>query len=278
MLRTFLKAFGQRARSGRAGARVSFQKFEQRAPADQNAVDLFRGKWASNLSQVCAVSETGEHNLFTGDERPLLAAKALGNNRRFDGMSILELGPLEAAHTYQLEQLGARSILAIEANAEAYLKCLVVKEILSLKHSRFMLGDFVEYLSTRAERFDAVFCSGVLYHMADPVNLIRLISRVTDNCFVWTHYYDKERGNRSGIRTPRSVQSHGFSTTYYELGYSNMGYDKFWGGNKPVACWMEREGILDCFGHFGLTKATVLAEDLENPYGACFSFAARRAP
>ncbi len=37
-------------------------------------------------------------------------------------MNILELGPLEGAHTYQLR------ILAIEANAEAFLKCLVVKE------------------------------------------------------------------------------------------------------------------------------------------------------
>ena len=63
-----------------------------------------------------------------------------------DGFRILELGPLEGAHTYQLEKLGAAEIVAIEANKEAFLKCLIIKELAQLERARFLLGDFVTYL------------------------------------------------------------------------------------------------------------------------------------
>lgn len=256
---------------------MTFEKFEHRFPAHQNAVDIFRDKWASDLSKVCSVVNTGEHDLFVNDPRPRLAAKTMGNSSgRFDGMKILELGPLEGGHTYQLERLGAGSILAIEANVEAYLKCLIVKDILSLQKCQFMLGDFVEFLSSSKECFDVIFCSGVLYHMADPVNLVRLISLATDKCFVWTHYYDPKNTDKTGMRTARRVSFPDFSTVYYELRYPYGQGGKFWGGNKPIAAWMERDSILQCFARFGFTEATVLQETPDHPNGPCFSFAVQR--
>ena len=113
--------------------------------------------------------------------RPRHAARLLGTNDRLDGMRVLELGPLEGAHTYQLEKLGAASILAIEANADAFLKCLITKEILSLGAAKFVYGDFCEYLKETNEEFDLVFCCGVLYHMSDPIALIESIAKVTTN-------------------------------------------------------------------------------------------------
>jgi len=137
-------------------------KFEVRPPSPQNAVDIFSGKWASDLSQVCAVSGTGSADLFVGDPRPKMAAETLGNSHaRLDGLHILELGPLEAAHSFQLEQLGAASITAVEANAEAFLKCLIVKELLGLKVCHFLLGDVIEFASKTDRKFDIVFCSGI---------------------------------------------------------------------------------------------------------------------
>jgi hypothetical protein len=84
-----------------------FQKFEIRAPRPQNAVDIFAGKSASTLAEVLpgGISAPSEVPLFVTDERPRVAARALGNSdARFDGMSILELGPLEGGHSYQLEK------------------------------------------------------------------------------------------------------------------------------------------------------------------------------
>ena len=117
-------------------------KFELRPPSIQNAIDIFAGKWASDLGPVCDVTGTGSSDLFR-DPRPQMAADALGHERRLDGFRVLELGPLEAAHTYLLERLGASEIVAVEANTEAFLKCLIVKEALGLTNAQFLCGDIV---------------------------------------------------------------------------------------------------------------------------------------
>ncbi len=104
-------------------------------------------------------------------------------------MRVLELGPLEGGHTYALEKFGA-DVLAIESNSDAYLKCLIAKEITGIK-ARFMLGDVTEFLTSTRERFDLVFACGVLYHMRDPITVIEDISRVTDRCYVWSHVFDE---------------------------------------------------------------------------------------
>ena len=62
-------------------------------------------------------------------------AETLGG---LQGRDVLELGPLEAAHTAALLQAGARSVLAIEANKQAFLKCLIVKELCGLRDASFM--------------------------------------------------------------------------------------------------------------------------------------------
>jgi hypothetical protein len=237
----------------------------------QTAVDIFRGRWATDLSQVLPGIEAGRHGLLT-DPRPAQAAEALGRSGRLDGMSILELGPLEGAHSYQLEQLGADRIVAIEANVTAYLKCLVVKEALKLSRVEFLLGDFCEHLRPGGLRYDAIFASGVLYHMEDPLDLIALACRAADGCFVWTHYYEAERcpGRRAA---PASRD--GFTATYHRKAYDAR-TGQFWGGNRDVASWMSRSDILGAFAHFGLSDVTIVGEEPGHVNGPAFTFVARR--
>lgn len=255
------------------------RKFELRYPSPQTAVDIFAGSWASDLSKVCQVVGTGRADLFVGDGRPKQAAEALGNrDGHLDGMRLLELGPLEAAHSFQLERLGAASIVGIETNVDAFLKCLIVKEILDLKKTRFMFGDALEFLNKTEDRFDMVFCSGVLYHMSDPVALIKAICNVTDKCFIWTHYYNDECGNTDGNRTKRHVNILGFDADYYELEYPQRNNRSFLGGNKNLRAWMTRDDIVACFKYFGLNDVILLGDAPLNPAGACLSFAASRNP
>jgi hypothetical protein len=248
-------------------------KFEQRAPAHANALELFSGRWATDLSQLDPSWSGGVAQLAT-DPRPLLAAQHLGTDDRLDGMSVLELGPLEGMHTYRFEQLGAARILAIESNVEAYLKCLIVKEAMRMTHSSFMLGDFNLYLQDTQERFDMVFACGVLYHMEEPLALIRGIARTTDRCFVWTHYVD-ENSAAGRIAVPAALD--GITTTYYRWRYHDRAQPGFWGGNKPSASWMRRDDILAAFRHFGLNEIEVVGEDPNSLHGPTIIFAARRS-
>src|ERR1700751_1079452 len=119
-----------------------------------------------------------------------------------------------------LEQAGCASVISIEGNPRAFLKCLVLKEVVGLSRSRFLCGDFVEYLRGCSARADVVVASGVLYHMMNPVELLYLISRVSDCVFLWTHYYDEHAlSKRADIRKKltgsQSARVHGFSHTLF---------------------------------------------------------------
>ena len=181
------------------------------APSPQNAVDLFEGTWSSKLPLDGVTA--GPIPLFS-DDRVEWALRHFGD---LTGKKVLELGPLEAGHTYQLLGAGAE-VVAIESQAKAYLKCLVVKELLGLDRASFLLGDFVEYLRSCGERYDVCFASGVLYHLRNPVEAIALAARAAGRLLLWTHYYDEEvcRGERAAVAAvlrprgerPRGLHAH----------------------------------------------------------------------
>lgn len=259
--------------AGAAAPDARHQRFEHRAPSVQAAIDIFRGNWASDLSGVLGVEGTGVSGLFDRDDRPALAAGTLGANGRLDGLSVLELGPLEGGHTRALEQLGASEVTAVESNVEAYLKCLVIKEVCGLERSRFLLGDVVAYLRGEPRRFDLVFCSGILYHMADPLALIEQVARTTDRCFVWTHVFRPDH-QRVPYRCVRHAVG-GYEASYWSHDYGDKTAG-FWGGNRSSASWLEREELLGAFRHFGLDEIVVHRDDTTSPNGPNITFSARR--
>jgi len=230
---------------------MDFSKFETRSPSHQNAVDIFKERWASNLDCIAPGIVAGDALHFAPEPRINHAARTLGRHGRLDGMSILELGPLDGGQTYRLETLGG-NVLAIEANAEAYLKCLVVKEIACMK-SRFMFGNFVPYLATTDDRFDIIVASGVLYHMTDPISVIQNIARLTDKCFVWAATYDPTRPKAPPVKV---VTDDRFpSMEFYSIEYGESRNDgRFWGGTEPTSVWMKNNDMLRIFQSCGFTK------------------------
>ena len=249
-------------------------KFELREPSQQNAVDLFADSWASDFAEICPDLTAGKSPFFTMDPRPKDAARLLGVNGRLDGMRVLELGPLEGGHTYQLEQLGADSILSIEANAEAYLKCLITKEITGLRNACFLYGDFTKYVASTTDTYDLIFCSGVLYHMIDPIALIMAMGKISDKCFVWTHYYDKKhyKGPKRSVRSdPRYP-----GVKLYVLNFDEQGMDSgtYFGGNRPISVWLSRGDILATFKKAGFSNSEIIEDSPDTDIGASFSFAA----
>jgi len=252
----------------------AFIRFELRAPSAQTAVDVFRGKWACNLGALLSVNGTGPNPLFTDDIRPVQAAQHFGRNGSLAGMHVLEIGALEAAHTWKLEQLGAETVVAIESSVEAWLKCLIVKEVLGLSRSRFLLGDALAYMKSKPQRFDFIMCSGVLYHMADPLAFIEQIAATADRCFVWTHYYHPERHPVDFL--PSDVARNGQQFTYWTHTYSDRS-SGFWGGNLSSAAWMSETDILNAFRLFGLGKIEVLNTEFQHPNGPSFTFVAEAA-
>jgi hypothetical protein len=251
-------------------ATLRFPKFFEGVPSDQTAVDLFAGRWASSFPPELGL-KAGDAAHFTEAHQPRAAAAAFGGGR-LDGFRILDLGPLEGGQTYQMERLGA-DVVGVEGNAEAYLKCLVAKEILGMR-SRFLLGDFMAYMEAAGpDAFDLVMASGVLYHMTRPLRLIELVCRSAPRALVWTHYYDPELCAGYG----EEVVAHpALSVPHYRKGYGDRVHGRFWGGLADSACWLRREDIIRAFEVLGHGKVSVVAEDRGHPHGPCFTLATQR--
>ena len=248
-------------------------------PSNQNVLDIFKGQWSSRLpDNFGLVTEPGTARLFEHD-LVVWAEQTLGN---FSNWKILELGPLEGGHSYMLQSKNVKKVISIEANTRAFLKCLCIKEILKLDRVAFKLGDFMSFLENCNSKYDMVFASGVLYHMEEPIRLLKLISRATDRLLIWTHYYDQERMlNREELRHKFSpVSSFEYDGVSYE--YSTQSYKDsldwsgFCGGPKPVSKWLTRASIIRALRQFGFADIQINFDHFDHPNGPAFAICAKK--
>ncbi|MFN8224464.1 MAG: DUF1698 domain-containing protein [Gaiellales bacterium] len=183
-----------------------------------------------------------------------------------DGRSVLELGPLEGGHSYMAQRAGASRVVAVESNRQAFLKCLVVKELLDLERCKFLCGDASAYLRETADTFDVCFACGILYHMVEPVELLDLISRRAKRLLLWTHYYDEKgldglaAGRALGRREER--QYRGFRYAAHRHRYHPLSRGAgFWGGTQPFSYWLPRADLLRALEHFGWHDIQIAFEE-----------------
>ncbi len=250
------------------------------APAEQNVLNIFAGEWSSRMPNPELKVEPGKAALFQ-DNRVTWAIETLGGVK---GEKVLELGPLEGGHSYMLQQMGAREIIAVEANTRAFLKCLCIKEIFKLDKTHFLLGDFMPYLAQTNQRFQVVFASGVLYHMLEPLELLKHIARVSEKVFLWTHYYDRDiiEANENLKHKFAPPATMDFEGEHYELAEQSykdaLEWSGFCGGPKANSRWLTRESLLRALENFGFRKIEIAFEQPEHPNGPSLALCALKKP
>lgn len=248
------------------------------APSNQNALDIFKGQWSSKLpDKFGLVTEPGTARLFE-DPRIEWAEQTFGS---FANWKILELGPLEGGHSYMLQSSNAQEIISIEANTRSFLKCLCIKEILKLNKVNFKLGDFMSFLENDNQKYDMVLASGVLYHMEEPIKLLKLISKVVDKLFLWTHYYDREILKKNELKdkfSPISIfEYEGTSYEYSIQSYKDaLNWLGFCGGPKQISKWLTRNSIMKALERFGFVDIKINFDHLEHPNGPAFAICAKK--
>jgi hypothetical protein len=172
-------------------------------------------------------------------------------------------------------RLGARSVVAVEANARAYLRCLIARELLDIPRTRFLLGDVLAYMRSAEQTFDVGLACAFLNHLTDPVEAIALLARCCRSVFVWNVVYDQSLFAKQPEMAPRfgPAQGHvhgGFSHTLYPHYYGDgLDYRKFLGGVQPSCCWMKSAEVVAALRHFGFTS--VLSHEEDNPFGRAVS-------
>lgn len=244
--------------------------YESRIPSPQTALDLFHGEWTSTVP-VDGIS--GTDAVLFADGRITWLIDEVGP---LAGKRVLELGPLEAAHTTMLERAGAQ-VTAVEANRRAYLRCLVVKELLDLR-ARFVLGDATGFLEAATERWDVIVASGILYHMTEPLRLLRAITTHADAVLLWTHYHDAvSLVGDARFGPPLRQELDGFTCEVVPHGYGTAReVASFCGGPEASSVWMRRGDLTGALEHWGFGRFRIAFDHPDHPNGPAVAIIAQR--
>lgn len=250
--------------------------FTDAYPDIKNSFKIFTNSWSTKFEGIENLGSFDAQN----DERINWLLKKVNLSKK----KVLELGPLEAGHTYKLEKAGA-SVTAIEANTGAFLRCLIVKNYYNLK-SNFIYGDF-EVFDYASQKFDLIVASGVLYHMKDPVQFLENISRCSEKLFLWTHFFEpdhnkwnpvlKDRISEGKWGSEEIISSNGEDYRSVKFNYNSaLNWSGFCGGTDTFSRWLYKEDLLKILEKQGFTKIDIAFEDYQHQNGPCFCIFAEK--
>ena len=248
-------------------------QFSNEFPSKSNAISIFSNEWASLLPR------------YGAGVIPLFEDQRLHNIINMAGglldKKCLELGPLEGGHTYMMHNAGAPQITSIEANQRAFLKCLITKYLYDY-NANLILGDLSKYIEKCNVQYDFTCMLGILYHMENPFETIKNVTRISRQIGCWTHYYDYDIISKNknidwkfdGTFTMEIIQGkkiHAFKHSYLD----DLSSNTFFGGNQKISRWMPKQDILDLLSVLGF-KTTIIHDDVSHPHGPCITFLAEK--
>lgn len=184
------------------------------------------------------------------------------------GMRILELGCLEGMHSYILQMLGAKEIVAIEGKRENFLKSLVVKNAFKLDNCKFLFADVNKILDLFSTHFDLCLALGIFYHLKDPVKVIYRIGELADRLFVWSHYCkeDYPEGTVADI-------VHGDRA--YHGKYIGEDNRDILSALEDMSFWMFEEDLLNAVRDVGFNNIEIIKKEMHE-HGPAITFFAQK--
>lgn len=155
---------------------------------------------------------------------------------------ILECGCLEGGHTLVLAQAFPEArIRAVDVRAQSLAKAAAVARVVGVTNVEFAEVDLENADAALGEGYDAIFCVGLLYHLADPLRFLRRTAAAAPVLWLWTVYCAEEEAIRtsdarrgrmhpeavehplSSVRTESYLPTLGMLADYlWECGYTDV--------------------------------------------------------
>lgn len=194
--------------------------------------------------------------------------KHLSERMDLNGVTVMELSPLEGYHALVLHNLGVKKIVSIEGRKENFLKCLVVKNAFNLERCKFLYGDLNEILSVLSGHFDLCLALGVLYHLENPIPIIYRLAELTESMFVWTHY--------ATAKLPKGR----LAEVKYEKGFCRGKYVRedighYLSGLQKKSFWVYEEDLLRIVKDAGFKNIDLITKE-EHKNGPAMLFLAKK--
>lgn len=177
--------------------------------------------------------------------------------------TILELGPLEGAHTFMLaRRAGTKQVLALEGREANLRKARLVQELMNVGNVEFAQANLENCDLAAFGKFDAVFCSGVIYHLPEPWKLISQLPAVAPNLFIWTHYAADENAEIVSGDLRGKIYVEGGATEPLS-------------GMSATATWLTLGSLISSLTRSGYATVHVIDNDPAHPNGPAVMIGAR---
>ena len=180
-----------------------------------------------------------------------------------EAASILELGALEGAHTFMLAQLPrVKRVLAVEGRGANIRKAVFLKDVLQIQNAEFVQAN-LETDPVSFGTFDAVFCSGLLYHLPEPWKLIERLAPVAPKLFLWTMYSDDASADVvvDGYRGRNQIEG---------------GADEPLSGLSGYSLWLTLGSLIEALTRSGYESVEIIHNQLDHSAGRAVTLGATR--
>jgi SAM-dependent methyltransferase len=177
--------------------------------------------------------------------------------------TILELGSLEGAQTFILaERPGVKRILALEGREGNLRKARFVQELLQMRNVEFGQANLEHVNLAQFGTFDAVFCSGLLYHLPEPWKLIEQLPALAPILFIWTQYAAEEEAMEIGRGLRGKIQVEG-------------GPEEPLSGMSTTATWLTLASLRALLSASGYQRIDIISDDPAHANGPAVTIGAR---
>jgi len=179
-----------------------------------------------------------------------------------DAATFLELGSLEGGHSFAIAgRTGVKSVKAVEARPENIERAKFVQGLLGDDKVEFVEGDVTRLRLSDLGKFDAVFCSGILYHLDEPWKLIEQCRSVSPNIFIWTQYACENEAKKI---------SNGYRGKWYKEG----GWSDPLSGTAKYSFWLSMGSLINLLTANGYDSIRLIENNLKHPNGCAVTLAA----
>jgi hypothetical protein len=176
--------------------------------------------------------------------------------------TILELGSLEGAHTFMLaERPGVKRVLALEGRERNLRKARLIQDLWQVRNAEFAQVNLEENDLSAFGKFDAVFCSGLLYHLREPWKLIERFPTIAPSLFIWTHYAPDAEAK---------AISNGLRGRIFAEGGSKEPLS----GMSPTSTWLTLGSLITSLTRSGYRSIHVIHNDLTHSNGPAVTIGA----
>lgn len=143
------------------------------------------GEWAYDIPLPFDVWTRGNMKVPHTRLRRIVQTVSDLVNKPLSECRILDLGCLDGIFSIEFAQQGAKTI-GIEVRDVNINKARFCKEALGLDNLELHQGDARDISEEKFGRFDAIICSGLLYHLTakDAIDLIAKMHDMCDKCIV----------------------------------------------------------------------------------------------